>query len=656
MSTFRPRLISIVVLVSACFCILIARLFEVQILKGKEYTLRSRNQSSRRSLIAARRGAISDRSGHVLAQGMASRFTAVDNKPGRMTQSEESAVCRIYPYGRLAGPVLGYVGRDGSGLGGAEHAFDEQLRGENGWSMLKCDGKNRRYNRIGMPRKPPVDGYDIRLTLDVRVQLICEKVLVETVARYGARGGMCMVMDPRTGEIIAMANAPGFNPNKWQDVTMAQRRNRCIACNYEPGSTFKVVTAASALQEKSLVEEDIIDANDGVFEIYDQVIRDHRKYDKLTFVQALSYSSNVCFAKIANDLGNARLYKYTKDFGFGAGAGIELPGEEMGIVHPVNQWSGRTLVTMAIGQEISATFLQVMAAFCAVANDGVLMHPRIHLETVDMSGRTVARTRPMATRRVISPSVARRLRRMMREVVNSGTGRQAGIAGMSICGKTGTSQKIDHETGTYSKNRVWASFIGFVPAEQPEIVCGILIDEPAYGEGGGVAAAPAFRQIVRQLVSHPELQYAATLIRTECLDTVARDAASAATRSLPDVRGMARDNASRLLSDEGIAFEVMGSGREICHQSPPAGPAFFPGARVVLYTDAVSRKVPCTEQPRVLVPDCVGRDVRDAVNVLNLKGLVPYVKGAGTVEEQEPGVGVSVRRAFTCTLTCSFDG
>ena len=246
---------------------------------------------------------------------------------------------------------------------------------------------------------------------------------------------MCIVMDPSNGKILAMVNEPSFNPNFPSNYSMISRQNKCISNVYEPGSTFKIITAAAALQDNIMKEQDLIYGNKGVFEIYHQVIRDHSPYGYLTFENALAYSSNVCFAKISNDVGNERLYRFTRDFGFGEKCGVELPGEEAGILHPVKSWSGRTRVTMAMGQEISVTLLQMILPFAAVANGGVLVSPEICEKIVNTDNEVVKSFKYRPVRRVLSEDVAQRLKSMMKKVVDSGTGKNAAIEGVSVAGK-----------------------------------------------------------------------------------------------------------------------------------------------------------------------------------------------------------------------------
>lgn len=667
----KVRLIFISILLALCFCVLIGRLFQIQIFEGNKYSKRCRQQSKLRTLTAAKRGSIKDRNGQILAKSisghlrmetdMLAKDTDELNASSNKGKNRYASIKRLYPYGELAGAVLGYVGKDGNGLAGIEYAFDHYLRGEDGWCIIQKDGRNNRYSRVGMPKKTPKSGCDIYLSIDIRVQKIIEKVLSQTVKKFKAKGGMCIVMDPEAGDVLAMANEPSFNPNIWKRYSTESRSNHCISYNYEPGSTFKIITTAATLQENIKSEKDIINGNQGEYKIYDQVICDYKPFGDLTFSEALSYSSNVCYAKIANELGNKRLYKYSRDFGFGGVSGIDLPGEETGIVHPVNKWSGRTLVTMAIGQEISVTHLQMMVAFSAVANGGILIEPHIIQKIVDSDGPVLKERALKAKRRVISEDVALRLRRMMKGVVEYGTAKRVALPGLSIGGKTGTSQKIDKETGTYSDNKVFASFIGFAPVENPVLLCGVLIDEPANGEVGGVAAGPAFKQILQQIISHPGLEYAEKLINansSDSCDSQEEDKPYRPQKRLPNMCGLDRASVASFLTSEDIPFEIIGTGNIIAYQAPLEGKSFTNDTKLILYTsEGIGDETDTNNVIRqVRVPKCTGKDLRDAINALNLKGLVPYIKGAGVVEKQKPAFGVITQSSVTCTLVCSFEG
>lgn len=660
MATFKTRAYFLFFFLAAAFAVIIARLFVIQVVEGSVYAAQSRKQTQQRTMVAAKRGDILDRKGRVLATSVGSRVklnvSTLSERPEDAAAPEENRgefvdIKRMYPYGEMAGEVLGYIGKDGGGLGGAEFEFDRFLKGENGWAILNRDGRNNTYAKIGLPSKTPENGNDVYLTIDIDIQKIAENALAQAVESLGACGGMCVVMEPSSGKILAMAGRPSFNPNVADRFPAAQRLNKCVNYTYEPGSTFKAVTAACALQENVLKETDTLDGNHGCYEVFNEKIHDEKPYGKLTFAEAFKYSSNVCFAKAANGIGNERLYNYTKDFGFGAQTGVQLPGEELGIVHPMEKWSGRTRVTMAIGQEISVTVLQMAMLYACIANDGVLVEPRIFEKITGKDMAVVSTSGYKPIRRVVSAQTAKRLRTMMCGVVTGGTGTKAAIAGTTVGGKTGTAQKIDKLTGAYSEKKGWSSFIGFLPAEDPMLLCAVVIDEPANAETGGAAAAPLFKKIMTQIISHPQLEYAERILHQGQPENPAQ---AKKGKPVPDVCGMQIESAVHFLGSEQIPSEIVGEKNgTIAFQMPKAGQILDADKKMVLYTcpNAGDAKI----HSEVIVPKCVGKDLRDAVNALNLKGLTPFVIGAGTVWKQSPACGASARHADACTLSCSFE-
>ena len=643
MAPYKARVIAVSVFLVIFFLAVAGKLFTIQILDGGKHALNSKMQAQKRRIINARRGDIYDRRGQRLAVGVSGRLSLGLDVLGAGDAGGKAVVQRVYPMGEVAGPVLGYVGKDGYGLGGAEFAFDHYLRGEDGWEMVLRDGKQRTYRKIGMPGKAPKDGADLYLTVDVNLQKIVQSVLKQTVESLNAKGAMCIVMDPRTGKILAMANEPSFNPNIPSSYTLAERQNKPISLTYEPGSTFKAFTASVALQEGAYAETDLINGNNGVFEIYGEIIKDDAPQGQITFSRALAVSSNVCFAQIASGFKNERFYRYVRDFGFGSKTGIALPGEESGILHPVNTWSGRTRVTMAMGYEVSATFLQMMMAYAAVANGGVLLSPIICERVERKNGTAAEQASVKAVRRVISEETARRLRKMMQGVVETGTGKQAIVPGISVGGKTGTSRKS--EVGGYTKQRHWSSFIGFLPADEPTLLCGVVIDEPAGGTGGGAAAAPAFRKIMSLALAHPELDFSDKILKP----AAPQDSQSVKIK-LPDFSGRKTATAAAQLDSMKISFKMVGGGGTVRHQTPAAGA--FAGNRigeVVLFTD---EPAPLGDGAVRVIPDAVGKELRDAFNIFNAKGIPIYAVGSGKVLKQSIAPGEIMNKAVVCTLYC----
>ncbi len=396
---------------------------------------------------------------------------------------------RVYPQGRVAAQVLGYAGTDNRGLAGLELALDRTLRGRAGRETVVRDPSGRAIEVLSSTAAE--EGQDVHLTLDHTLQANAEAVLHATVERWDAKAASAVVLDPRTGGILAMAVERGYDANRFPDVPRDFQRNRAVTDTYEPGSTFKVVTVSAALSE-GLVTPTTAFTLPYEIHVADRVIHDahERGTERLTVDEIISQSSNVGTITLAQLLGESRLSEWIKRFGFGRKTGIDYPGETRGIVPPLERWSGSTIGTMPIGHGVAVTPVQMAAAYAVVANDGVWLRPHL----VDRVG-TDERA-PVAARRILSRRVAREVMAMMRDVVVEGTGTAAALPGYQVAGKTGTAAKPDPDGG-YSKTRYVASFVGVVPATDPRLVVLVTVDDPASAIWGGVVAAPAFAEIAR---------------------------------------------------------------------------------------------------------------------------------------------------------------
>jgi cell division protein FtsI/penicillin-binding protein 2 len=632
------------------FLVVLIRLASIQIFSSIRYTSLLKDQSERRLILPAIRGDILDRNGERLAyhvsnpiriseQDRFDEFGSLNPSINHQGKIRYTTIKRVCPHGHLAGQVIGFAGRDGYGLAGIEYTFDDLLRGQPGWAVVGQDGKQRKYPIQGTQKVMPENGYHVKLTIDTRLQAIVEKALERGVIGTQSKQGMALVMDPRTGEILAMASYPFFNPNLLSQYTSGSWKNLNISYIYEPGSTFKIVTGSAALEEGIKHEKDIIDGDQGVFTIYNEEIRDSKPHGKLTFREAIAYSSNVCFAKIATEMGNNLLYKYARSFGFGSETGIQLPGEEKGILHPTNLWSGRTLVTMAIGHEMSCTLLQSACAFGAVANSGLLIKPTIVKEILDNQNTVVRSIEPSIVRRVMSKEKAEEFRSFLEDVVNYGTGSTVKIAGVRVAGKTGTAEKVDFEKKTYLKNKYLASFIGFLPADDPQLLCAVTLDEPSMAHTGGGAAGPVFKEIVTIVLHAPQLHYAENIVETS--PDFSRGPYFFKS---PSFVGMDRSKIKTICEIEGIRVAFMGKGNTVRTQMPVPGLLFPSEHEIVCFTDSV-------EYETVLVPSVKGKSVREALQQLNFLGIAVTVRGSGSVIEQSPLPGTPVQAGATCTIT-----
>ena len=408
---------------------------------------------------------------------------------------------RYYPRQELAAHVLGLVGLDDRGLEGLEHQYDDLLGGQPEFVSAQQDALGRVIFRQEEPeRRAPI--FDLTLTINEVLQYITERELQRAVEHSRAKAGTAIVMDPWNGEILALANQPTYDPNNYRISNAAARRNRAVTDAFEPGSVFKVILAAGALEEGVVRPGDRFFGENGAIEVSGVTIRDHEKYGWLTVREILTHSSNVGAIKIGQKLGKSFYYHYISGFGFGSLTGLDLPGETPGLMRRPKGWSALSLSALSLGQEISVTSVQIATAFAAVANGGNLVRPHVVRGLTAQDASLSRQVEPVAIRRVISPETAQTLLDMLRDAVEQGTGKQAALEEYTVAGKTGTAQKMDPATGRYSHQKIVASFVGAVPAESPRLVILVLIDEPETLRWGGSIAAPTFRDIARDALKY----------------------------------------------------------------------------------------------------------------------------------------------------------
>ena len=505
---------------------------------------------------------------------------------------------RFYPNKELAAHLLGYVGTDNNGLHGLEARYDEEVRGRPGRVLVQTDAHNRAFSRV---ESPPTAGVSLELTIDKFIQYIAERELRAAVLEHDAAAGSVIVMDPSTGEILALANEPTFNPNSFSGSTDDARRNRATQDVYEPGSTFKIVTASAALEEQFFEPEQIIDTSPGVIRFGSHRIDDMgRNYGELSFADVIVKSSNVGASKIGIALGPERLGRYVTRFGFGQTASRDFAGQSRGIVH--RDWSrlrDGALANVAMGYNISVTSLQMAAAMSAVANGGELVEPR--LVRAQISGDQRLEVAPHVVRRAISRETASTLTRILEDVVSRGTARSAQLDGYTVAGKTGTSEKIID--GRYAKkDHNVASFVGFVPSTRPALTVLVVIDDVV--RFGGAVAGPVFQRIAEASLRHlgvppnvdapsPVLVAAdglsGTRVRSASLrlptPTGGNDPPRAAGR-MPDLQGLSARSAFGVVTQIGLTTEAHGRGF-VTAQTPPPGAVVDRGQRVTLQFDRV---------------------------------------------------------------------
>ncbi len=510
---------------------------------------------------------------------------------------------RLYPNRELAAHVVGFEGVDG-GLEGIERAFDAELAGTPGKALVGRDALGREVTAQQVLRAPR-PGHGVMLTIDRTIQYIAEREIDAAYRRTGSKAAMAVVLEPRTGDVLAVAIRPTFNPNTFLAVPSKDYwRDRAITDPFEPGSTFKVIMAAAALEEGVVRPDDRIYGENGSITLARTTIHDWKKYGWLTFSEVLQKSSNVGSIKVGLALGRDRYYRYMSAFGFGATTGVGLPGESRGQLRDPGRWSALSLPTMSIGQEVSVTALQMVAAFGAVANGGTLMQPRLVRATFDAEGNEVRRFEPRAVRQVISSETARILTRILVKVVEAGTGHNAAIPGYEVAGKTGTAQKLDPTTRRYSRAPGVLSFIGFAPADDPRFVMLVMLDEPKNEKWGSEAAAPIFSAIGREALRY--------------LEVPPRD-----TQPVQIVTG----------SGEGRADGAMPGLVRLVSTAPPVDPT----------------------GPRVM-PDLAGQTLRHALAALAPLEVAVEIEGQGQVVQQMPRPGQPLEPGATARLTLTGEG
>ncbi len=654
----KVRLISVGVLFAILGGLLWLRAAYIQVLDGPRLAEMARRQHMRTEMIVGKRGDIVDRNGLVLASSLESRSVFV--RPAEVRDVDETARIlsgilrqqqnslrkllaekknfiwiarkvddrtaaavaearlhgiyltpeyeRIYPYREMAGQLLGFVGIDGQGLEGIEQAYDAQLRGESMTINVQRDGSGRRfYPQASLLGN--LDGGTVRLSIDMQIQHIAEQGIAESVQKYNAKWGGCVIVDVPTGEVLAWAQYPYFNPNKYSDYKPAQWRNRLAMDALEPGSTLKPLIVAAALEEGTTSLEKIYNCEKGRWKFQGTTLRDVSPRADLTLAEVVRYSSNIGMGKVGLELGARRSWAYLTRLGFGSRTGLPI-GESKGILHDPAQWSELDVASTAFGQSLSVTAAQMMKAYLALASYGEARQLRLVL-----SDNPPASTE----QQVFSVETSRKVLGIMREVVQGdGSGRRARITGIEVGGKTGTAQKAD-DTGKYGEGRL-ASFVGIMPIEAPRFLVFTLVDEPQTDVYGGVVAAPAFQQIGSKLLAYQGL--------------------------LPD------PDAPQLAAAQVAAPVIAGTSVAPNPASAPAVPVAqnVPASRSIQVAAASDIALANGQVPNVL-----GQSVRQAVEILAKAGVVPQIKGAGPVViQQEPTPGSSWKEeGGTCVLWLS---
>ncbi|MFH0777339.1 MAG: penicillin-binding transpeptidase domain-containing protein [Candidatus Eisenbacteria bacterium] len=674
--------------------IFVVRLFQLQVISHSSYEAKAVTQHNRRVPLSAVRGTIYDRNGEVLAQDIGtssvwayrshisnkasvagklssilglsySRVLKQLSKKGgyvliarkispeaeaRLREAKLRGVDlvddtkRVYPLGQAACHVVGLVNTDGEGTEGIEAGFNSYLVGNPGWFMFAHDAMGENIVTSKSLTKKPRPGASVVLTIDARYQAMAASSLKRAMAEHRASGGTVVMVEPSTGEILAMVNEPGFDPADSRTWEKGCLRNRAVTDQFEPGSTFKLVTVSAVLEEQLADSSTMFYAENGLMNFGKFRIRDTSKHGWITLKQFFAYSSNIVAAKLGLQLGRERFYRYCRAFNFGATTGVDLPGEASGRMRNPSAWSERSLPTMAMGQELSATAIQLAMAYAAIANDGTYMRPQMVKRIVDSDGKTIKACPPRAVRRVVSASTSRTVREFLASAVECGTGRTARIDWCRVGGKTGTAQKYSPVTRSYSL--FVGSFVGLVPAENTKLVCLVLLDEPAERHLGALVAAPVFKEVV---------ETASKCSRSPLcpqFEKIPFHVKRGELLPIPDVRLLGEENSVHVLRKSGFRAQCTGLGARVIWQEPRPGTLARAGETVRLglgESDQLSK-------PAAKLPQLEGLSLREALRQLSSISVSARVAGSGLVVSQFPPAGTELRQGQQCVLQCRLPG
>jgi cell division protein FtsI/penicillin-binding protein 2 len=547
---------------------------------------------------------------------------------------------RFYPAGETAAQVVGFSDVDNQGLSGLELQYDNTLRGTDGRTVITSDARGRHVPGPNVVVQDPVDGNDLVLTIDLMYQAICEEELQNAVKKHNAKGGRVILLDPTTSEILSLNCYPGFDPNNPGDYSAEHRKNRVITDLYEPGSTFKLITLAAALQEGVVTPSSTFFCENGVIQVARHNIRDDHVYGDLTARQIFELSSNIGAYKIAKELGPNKLYEYARDFGIGTKTGCGLVGEVPGTLRHPKEWSKLSLPSISFGYEIMVTAMHIANAYAAVANGGMLMQPYIVKAELDAEGRPVKTYGPKPIRRVVDQAVADTMLSFMEGVVLRGTAKTAQVDGWRVGGKTGTAKKA--ENGRYGRTYV-ASFVGAYPIDQPRFLCYMVIDSPKGAYYGSAVAAPPVKRILQRIGTLPG---SGELIVWDSRKTGQSRAPNTRT---PDLVGLRNRETTQSLRNISATVLQNGDGPLVVSQSPTAGEPLT--ASDTLRVEYGHQLPDATE--KVKMPKLTGLSMREAVIRLGQQKLRADITGRGKVLRQSPRAGSLVPAGAHCRITGS---
>jgi cell division protein FtsI (penicillin-binding protein 3) len=653
----NQRVLLIVLFAFISFVILIVKLVDIQIVKGEELKYYAERQQTSVEKIKAERGLIYDRNNSLLVYNrddvsfyvdmrmtkasdkikIAKKFSSVFGNSRehymRLMKAKGRNIClekkasgdkaillknfrmesvfvkedptRVYYYKDLASHVLGYVNSNNDGINGVARTFNDVLSGEDGAMLVERDAIGDMITVEEEQTKPAVPGLNIILTINKTYQSILENELEKGVKEYKASSGIGIIMNPNTGEILALANNEDYNPNEYWKFSDEQRRDRAITDTYEPGSTFKSFAMASLIDQNLCKENENIYVENGSYKIKSVYIRDTHKHTYLSVKGIIEQSSNIGISKLIQRIDDESYYKYLRGFGFGNYTSVPLPGEAKGTLKKPNRWGSLTKIFMSFGYEIAVTPLQLITAYCAIINGGTLYEPKILLREKSKDGKTVLDKSPRQIRRVISESTSSRMRRMLVGAVENGTGKNAQIEGISVGGKTGTSQKL--VDGNYSKEQYNSSFIGFFPAGNPKIICLILLNSPKVERYGGLTAAPVFKNVAKKIIERDS-------------DILKPQNRKSFNENLKVIN-------AKKLNDNDVVY---------------SNASYLPPDPKIISA--------CMENK--IMPDLSNYSIKDAVFVLSKLGVRYKIEGSGMIMSQSIAPGTKIIKGKVCSLIC----
>ena len=675
------------------YFIIIVKLINVQIINHSRYSERYSAQSRKRMIVYAPKGNIYDRRYRTLSENIGMNYAfgintrAVEDKAGlskriaqitggdhrnylkglnsrngflwltqNLTEKQKNDILRalteresfaasfrltpnrVYPNGRTASHIIGYTNIDGEGLSGIEKEFCEQLTGIDGWEYIYRDAmQNRSYGSVNL-KKEPEPGHSIVLTIDQSYQAIAEDELKKAVERWKAEKGVVILMEPNSGEIMAMAGYPDFDPNDPGRFDPSARKATPVTDMYEPGSTFKTLTSAMLFEENLLREDDEFFCDNKGIMIGRRRIRDSHENEEelMKYKDVFAESSNIGTLLAASRLDKAKHFSFLRAFGFGSRTDIELTGEVSGMFPRLRNWSLTTQPTISFGQGISVTPLQMAVAYSAIANGGTLLKPMIVKGIIDKDNRVVKKYDVQPVRRVIGASAAQRTRNLLRYAVENGTGRNAEIEGLRVGGKTGTSQKV--VDGSYSSRFYDASFIGIVPYDDPKLVCLVLISSPRGSIYGGTVAAPVFKNIISRIYDENRIS------------NIAERSQAVRYKEVPELRGLRLSESENILKEIGINYVIAERGSVVSYQSLRPFSLVSDDTYLIIssvYSEGV------LSNSESYIPDVISLSSREAVTLMRASGINPVLVGRGNIHSHSDIFYDESSGAKICTLFAS---